>query len=161
MAKRAWAFQPQPHASASLRLHHSKEPEWPDHLFSLDTSNLVFQGKTQFLNVDANLNLLMKHSERSFPSHFYMELSIWPSQARLMLPPCSGRWVPHCLFSFSPTPPLYISCRLVPSSCTAFIFYSLAVFVQPVFSSQNILHPLSCQKYPFRTSSGLPWWLWW
>ena len=104
----------------------------------------------------ANLNLLMKHSEHSFPSHFYMELPIWPSRAWLMVPPCSERWVPQCLFSFSPTPPLYISCRLVPSSCTAFIFYSLAVFVQPVFSSQNILHPLSCQKHPFRTSSGLP-----
>ena len=30
----------------SLRLHHSKEPELPDLLFSLDTSNLAFQGKT-------------------------------------------------------------------------------------------------------------------
>ena len=101
MAKKAWAFQPQPHASASLRLHHSKEPERPDLLFSLDTSNLAFQGKTRFLNVDANLNLLMKHSERSFPSHFYMELSIWPSQARLMVPPCSGQWVPHSLSLFN------------------------------------------------------------
>ena len=78
-----------------------------------------------------------------------MELPNWPSQALLgvMGAPVSP------LF---PAPPLCISGRPLPSFCTTFIFYSLAVFVEPVFPPRTYSTLSAVRNTPLGLAQGFP-----
>ena len=55
-----------------------------------------------------------------------------------------------------PAPPLCISCRPLPSSCTTFVFYSLAVFVEPVFPPRTYSTLSAVRNTPLGLAQGFP-----